>query len=423
MMSVRLGHLRNRYLLASVMALLSAAPAATQKEQEVLPPIARYTVDAGTVSGMAAMAGRGGLGSALAMMSGGGGQPIHELVLRLGSTRAPTGAPQAQHFMPPGARLGQSVELRSPERASAPGQGGYEPEMPKGRLLIYWGCGAHAPKNQPVVIDFAKVAKGEIPAGLYAAPINVPGDWSIKPSNSTTYGDWPNSKDRKTVTADASLIGAHKITSSYAPEIGFNLTQDFMPALSPRSADQPDGSIMLSWDALAPATGYYAWVFSTKGGASKNDVGDIVWWASSSTQQFGGPMWDWISPAGVSRLIAAKTVMPPSQTSCQVPAEVKQAGGQIMMGSLYAYGPQADFASPARPKDPKIAWKPDWITRVRYRSSSMWMLGMAGMGGAPASSRGETGSNSGGQSEPKSSGLPKCKGLGGLVMKAKGLCQ
>ncbi|MBZ9645945.1 hypothetical protein K9B33_00155 [Sphingobium sp. 3R8] len=154
---------RGAFLLASFTLL--AAPGTSQQASG---PIARYTIDAGTMSGMAAMAGGGGgMGAAMSMMMGGGrNQPLHELVLRLGSTRAPaSGAPAAAHFMPAGAGLGASVPLVTPRVVPSddkpmPG------ERPKGRLLLYWGCGATPGAGQPVVIDFAKVAKGQMPPGL-----------------------------------------------------------------------------------------------------------------------------------------------------------------------------------------------------------------------------------------------------------------
>ncbi|MBJ7378819.1 MAG: hypothetical protein JHC60_18665, partial [Sphingobium sp.] len=42
--------------------------------------------------------------------------------------------------------------------------------------------------------------------------------------------------------------------------------------------------------------------------------------------------------------------------------------------------PEANFAYPPRPADPKIAWKPEWIARVRYRANTMWMLNGPDMG-------------------------------------------
>lgn len=411
-----------RLASAAVMMTVLAVPASTQQQQQVLPPIARYTVDAGTMSGMAAMSG-GGMGAAMAMMRGGAGSAAHELVLRIGSTREPTGAPTAEHFMPAGAQLGKSVKLVTPVRQPSP-DAVPEGQLPKGRLLIYWGCGATAAKGQPIVIDFSKVARGQIPPGLYQQPISLPGDWDLTPGNSRTYADWPNAQDGKAVRPNSSLIGAHKITSSYAPEISFALDRDFMPALNARSAEQADGSIMLNWNALPAATGYYAWVFSAKDGGRGGQPTDMVWWASSATQAFGGPLWQWLSPAAVQRLIAARTVMPPSQTSCQVPAEVRKSGGEMTMGNLYAYGPEQHFAYPPRPTDPKVAWKPDWTARVRFRSNTMFMVGMEGMSGMSGMSRGADDTESGQDQGQQQGGeaKPKCKGLGGIAKRAAGLC-
>lgn len=383
-------------------------------QQKTAPPIARYTVDAGTTSGLAAMGQ--GMGGAMSMMFGGGNNEIRQLTLRLGSTQAPAGAPKADHFMPPDARLGKSVPLITP--ASVPGPGKEQDrrqtpfERPKGRLLIYWGCGATAPAGQPVVIDFAKVAEGQFPPGLFAQTASFPPDWQLTPGNNKTYGDWPNPKDNKAIKRDASLVGAHRIVSNYAPEISFQLSQDFMPAINGQSAETPSGAIQLAWNDVAGATGYYAWVFGMNPGADGKAL-DMVWWASSATQQFGGPLWDWLPPATVQKLIAQKTVMPPTQTRCTVPAEVKKAASQVMMGNLYAYGPQVDFAYPPRPADPKVMWKPDWVTRVRYRSNTMWMLG------GPMGAAGAAMSESGQQQQPP---RRKCKGgLGGLIAGAAGL--
>jgi hypothetical protein len=182
----------------------------------------------------------------------------------------------------------------------------------------------------------------------------------------------------------------------------------------------PSGATMLGWNALAKATGYYAWVMGAnpdqRGGAN-----DMVWWTSASTQQFGGALADWLSPAAVARLVAAKTVMPPSQTSCTIPAEVHQAGGKMLMTQLYAYGPQADFAYPPRPAAARAAWKPEWIARVRFRANAMVMTGMPampGLGGDEDESQG----TSSAPSQPAAK--PPCpRGLRGVAMRAAGACR
>lgn len=143
---------------------------------------------------------------------------------------------------------------------------------------------------------------------------------------------------------------------------------------------------------------------------------EMVWWASSAQQAFGGPLWDWISPAGVRKLIAAGTVMPSEQRDCTIPAEVIMAGGEGLMVSLQAYGPQADFAYPPRPVDTRKPWNPEWVARVRFRSSTMLIPGMEDMmGGMDRADRTPD--------EPARPRKPKCKGLKGLAERAAGLCE
>jgi len=352
------------------------------------PPKARYEMDVSTTSGMMggmAMGGGGGGGqrmNPMAMLRG-GAAPSHQLTLRLGSTLAPAGGgPHADHFMPDGMQLGASVPLETPQQASYGGGPSDEraPQdfrRPKARLLIFWGCGAHAGPGQPVIIDFSKIAAGQMPPNLFSS--TVPIDRGPSAGNSRTYGEWPNSRSSGPVRPEASLLGQHRVAGNYSPDIAFSLNQDFMPAIQASSADAGDGSTRLSWNAVQGATGYYAWLMGAR--SMGQDNADMVWWTSASRQEFGAGLTDWLAPGTVSRLIGEHVVMPPSQTSCTVPAEVKQAGGQFMMAQLYAYGPEADFAYPPRPANPRLAWNPDWTARVRYRSSTGFVLGMPNMGG------------------------------------------
>lgn len=417
--------LRNLVLagLAAGAATLAVTPVLSQQNSGT---VARYTMDAGTLSGMAAMTqGGGGLGGIMSMMRGDGGGKAHELVLRLGSTRAAPGTPAADHFMPQGALLGASVPLVTPSRRT--GQADEEPgppgnaEMPRGRLLLFWGCGENAPAGQPIVIDFARLARGEIPPGLYAQGLNLPDDWEVLVSNSTTYGDWPNERETRSLTAQSSLLGAHRVAGNYAPDIAFTLAEDFMPALNPSGTDLPGGAVRMRWNNLERATGYYAWAI----GANRNER-DMVWWTSSRTQAFGGPFADWISPATARRYVEAGQLLAPGTTECVIPRQVREQGGEAMMTSLYAYGPQADFSYPPRPRNAPTSWRPEWIARVRFRSMAMMVPGMeAMMGGA------DQGRNSGRASDraetpapEEPAGLPRCRGgLRGIAERAAGLCQ
>lgn len=381
--------------VAAIAAMLAAVPGSAQK---TTGPKERYEMDVATASGFAAMTAGGrkpGVGGMMGMMFGGGpeNQVARTIELRLGSNQSPTKPPvRGDHFFEPQARLGTSLPLWGPEAGKPrPREDGNDMpdnfERPKGRLLLYWGCGAKAGPGQPVVIDFAKVAAGQVPPGLFTS--TVPRIREVIASNSASYADWPNARSSKAVPRDSSLLGAHRIASNVGPEINFTLAQDYMPALDASTSMQGDGSVLIRWNALQPATGYVAWAFGgmDRGGGNA----DMVWWTSSASQQFGGGLWDWLPPATVARLVTQKIVMPPTQTSCQIPAEVKKASGEMMFGNLNAFGPEASFAYPPKPAGSAV-WNIDWTAKVRFRSHTMLMIGadfggmggMASEGGAPA---------------------------------------
>jgi hypothetical protein len=382
---------RAAVLLIAGTAALAALPLLAQRAPTT-GPVARYDMRAGTVSGMGAM-GAGGMGSVMGAMFGGGRNKVQkELYLRLGSTTGPTaGNPKADHFMPSVAKLGKSVALATPREErevvdEIPG------ERPRGRILIYWGCADKAPKGQPVVIDLARLAQGQAPPGLWTTTILR--DWGPSLRNSRTFGRWP-AEDNKYVKSESSLLGAHRVAGNYSPEIAFTLTKDFMPALSPQTAAQASGAALLSWNAIAEATGYHAFLFGSKQ-APDGQMADMVMWSSSFAKQFGGGLSDWISPDQAARLVREKTLLAPGTTSCMIPAEVLRNAPDFRFGTLTAFGPQEDFAYPPRPADPKAAWNLQWTARIRHRSFTSWM-DIAGMPGQQQGAQ------------------PQCKRSGGLL--------
>ncbi|WP_326524888.1 hypothetical protein [Sphingomonas sp.] len=378
--------------------------------QPAAGPKARYWIDAETTSGM----GAGMNPMAMLTGRGGGNSAQRSLLFRLGSTQAPTGgAPKADHFVPPVLRLGQSVPLETPVPRPQEDARPTDMQRPKGRLRVYWGCGDRVAPGQPVVIDFAKVAAGQFPPNFWTA--KVPVEQGPSRANSRTYGHWPNTLDRnrKPLHSAASLIGQHRVAGNYAPEIGFALNQDFMPGVQLRSAAAPAGGVALNWQPVTGATGFYALAIGGMGQGGGDSL-DIVWWASSNSREFGGGLTDYLPPATVARLIGQKIVMPPTQTSCTIPAEVKAAAGPVLMTTLTAYGPEANFVHPPRPADPKVPWRPEWTAKVRYKSQAMTLAGMdmgAMMGAAADDDR---------PAKPRDC-TPKKRGLGGLLGKAIGV--
>jgi hypothetical protein len=337
------------------------------------PPVANYWMDVATASGIGAgmMGGKPNMAQMMSMMNGGGGQPMHTLNLYLASRTKPAGAPQASHLIPPGLQMGASLPLVTPAAAApaprydgVPGQ--FQP--PKGRMLIYWGCGEHVGAGQPTVIDFSKLASGQLPAGYKAMVSAVQAAQPPRAGASAGFGEWPNTKDPRPVPASASLIGAHKVEGNYSPPIAFNLAagQDFMPALNLREAGAlPSGAVPLSWTPAAQATGYALSMF----GASGN--GDVTVWTSASKAAAMANL-DYLSPAQAKSQVASGTVLAPTTSQCTVPSEVVKASptGMVMM---IGYGPEAFFSD--KPKSPT------WTTRVRYKTTASLMLGMSAMMG------------------------------------------
>jgi hypothetical protein len=274
-------------------------------------------------------------------------------------------------------------------------------ERPKGRMLIYWGCGESARSGQPVIVDFAALSQGQVPAGMTSRRVSMPSGPS--PSRAKTYGDWPNQRDSKAVPAGASLKGDHQIKGNYSPDIQFALGegQDFMDRVELATAPRGAGAVNVSWNAVGNATGYFGMVFGSDGS-------DTVIWSSSEMQEMGGSLMNYIPPVEVARLVREKVVLAPSVTNCTVPAEVvKKAGGTPFLNFI-AYGPEANFAQPPRPADPKQAWEPLWAVKVRFKSTASTLLGDAGESGGrrPARTQAPSGGEAGGDQAAESTQKP-----------------
>jgi hypothetical protein len=232
-------------------------------------------------------------------------------------------------------------------------------------MLIYWGCGEHVSAGQPTVIDFAKVAAGQMPPAMKA--MAGMGNVVSGPHSAPGFGRWPNDRDSRAVPAAGSLLGAHKVAGNYSPEITFSLAggEDFMPGLGLTEAGAlPSGASRLRWRPAAQATGYALAMFGS------GQTGDVIMWSSANGA--GMPVLDYLAPAEVKRLVTAGKVLPPSASECVLPAEVAAAVPMGMI-TMIGYGPEVNFAE--NPKAPK------WTAKVRYKSTASVMRGMGAMMG------------------------------------------
>ena len=352
-------------LLATLAAtsLIGAAP---------LPPLASYGVDVATTSGFGAgmAAGRRpGLGQILGMLRGGG--TARTLELRLSARNGVIGT--ARHIPPSALGLGPQLPLLAPEpvapaESSTPASRPSSFERPRGRMLIFWGCGEHVGPGQPQVIDFAKMLPGQISPEMMAMAMSRGAKHAmVRSARELKAAHWPNRKDSRLIPASGSLIGPHRVEASYAPPIGFSLGagQDFMPALDLREAGAlPSGGARLGWTLAPQATGYALSLFGA--GGSGGEGGDLVLWSSASTANHLPDM-DYLTPAEVRRQVARGMVLAPAVSQCVLPAEVARAAPAGMI-TMIGYGPEISFAdSPRAPK---------WDAKLRYKSSAMMIRGL-----------------------------------------------
>lgn len=389
---------------ASLIVLAAGAAAIGQARGGGGPAV--YWMSADTSSGLGAMAGGGGRPSVGAMFGAARGRSsyAHNLTLQLASPRRATGVPSAEHVPPAGLQAGQVLPLLTPQaapRVAAPAQPWGQMERPRGRMLIYWGCGEHSRAGQPTVIDFASMAAGRVPPAFANTPLKP----MIPPSAATsaTYGEWPNERSQTRVPAGGSLLGEHVVRGNYSPEIRFALGagQDFLaPVTLASNSAGPSGAIPLVW---RPVPGARAW-FGSVMGAGQN--GDMIIWTSSETPV---PMMaaDYVADSDIARLVQSRVLMPGMADRCTVPAEVARATPQSML-ILTAFGGESNFSQP-RPAGAARAWRPDWTVKLRTKSTHMGMLGMNMPG------MGDDGDEASEQERPRTKKEKLRKGLGKIL--------
>lgn len=368
-------------LVTAVLAATLPLPLLAQTQQ-IKPPIAVYWLSVETA---------GGMGIEIPPGMGGfmppGAQGGKRMKLDLGSSQQAGGEPRAAHAIPPGLALGPSLPLLTPRSERAPTREvdeEREHERPKGRMLIYWGCGETVRAGQPVIIDFANLNAQDGARAFRSRSISRPR--GPAPGRSRTYGNWPNQEDSRAIPPAGSLRGDHTISGNYSPEIRFAVGErhDFMDAVAFDPVRKtPGGAYAVKWNAIPTATGYFATAMGQ--GESQNDM---VTWSSSEVQEMGQVLMDYIPPAEVERLIREKVVMPPQTTDCIVPAGIFKS--ETSMFNFIAYGNELNLVHPPRPKDVKQVWEQEWAVKLRLKSTAMTMLSERESGGrrARSSSRG-----------------------------------
>lgn len=388
-------------LTLSALACAAALPALAQSN--VKPPQAQAWIDIATYSGMGMPMGGMGAGganplSALGGLFGGGGAGAN----RFGHTQDGTAGrwvdvtlysrnnaslTEAQQAVPAGF-LSPALTLQAPKDAKpqpAPDREDTpdEPsqERPKGKLLMYWGCGETVRAGQPRVLDMATATPADLSKFFVGRRATQRGTHSA-----AGRPVWPSQKDARMLSDKASLVGEHQFSGSGVPD-GFRFAvpaaQDLMPAIALQQSDV-GGATQLSWNAIATARAYFAAAMGAKG------ENEMVIWTSSEQPDTGFGLMDYQTNAAVDRWLGEKVLLKPSQTNCAIPKGV--FGGGRESGAflrVIAYGSELNLAQPPRPADPKAPWEPVWAAKLRVKSVASAVLGMPSMSGSPTPQGGD----------------------------------
>lgn len=400
---------KSLFLLSRLALLLAGvcAAVAASAQQNVKPPKVQLWMDVSTggMAGMPEMEMPAGLGGLFGGRAGPGGNSTYGMargmnimparvldIALLNSLRPGVEAAQA---IPAGMRMGGSLPLVVPPQAAPrerePGEMPDElrRERPKGRILIYWGCGATVRQGQPRVID---LARGN-PADFGAA---FAGRHAVDRGARVTAQHvlYPNERSRNSLPRDSSLVGEHRVQGEGIPaSMKFTLgeAQNLMPPIELQSRGGLKDSVALSWASVPQAQAYFLHAMGQAGN-------DMVMWSSAESGDSGMGLFDYLPNAAIERWLKESVLLKPQTTSCAVPKGIFAApegaasgdGGGAML-RMIAYGAESNFAYPPRPADPKASWEPEWTLRVRVKANTMAMLGQEQEGrAAPASASRET---------------------------------
>ncbi|MBP6120104.1 MAG: hypothetical protein KBC92_11315 [Giesbergeria sp.] len=282
---------------------------------------------------------------------------------------------EARQAIPPGMRMGESLPLLPPKaQPTAPSEPGelpqeYEQQKPKGRILVYWGCGSEVRAGQPRVIDLARAKPTDFAVAFAGRAVPDQGA-RVGPSHAL----YPNERNQVQLARDSSLVGEHQVIGEGVPaSMRFTLgsAQDLMPAIDLRTTGKPQDSMGTTWQPVRNARAYYLHGMSQNGD-------DMVMWSSAETPDTGMGLFDYLPNATIDRWLKERVLLPAEATQCAIPRGIFAAGAgreSTPMLRMMAYGGESHIVHPPRPADPKAPWAPEWAVRVRVKAHTMAMLG------------------------------------------------
>ena len=371
----------------SGLVLAQAAP-----KQIVKPPIAKAWIDVATFSGMSmGMGGADMMNQTLGAAMGGGkggakaefGYTEHGpggrwMDVTLYTSRN-TKLTEALQSVPAGTGLAPTLKLQTPEKPKPTPKSDDEPaewdyQKPKGKLVMYWGCSKTVRPGQPKVVDLSTATVRDMAKFFESRRATQRGAHAA-----AGRPVWPSRQDKRALGERASIVGEHAFVATGVPEsFKFKIpaAQDIM---APMKIEQQDagGSRVFEWEAVPHARAYFLGTMGPLPGGKEG----IVIWTSSELPDSGFGLFDYQTNTAVDKWLKEKVLLKPSTTQCAAPQEAAAEGAMLR---AIAYGTELNLASPPRPKDPKIAWEPEWSVKIRVKSMSTTIVGMPGMDDMPS---------------------------------------
>ena len=307
--------------------------------------------------------------------------PTRTLTMDLTSGKAVNAQSKADCAIPAGLQHGPKVNLHidlpqkpNIEKGSAKESEQQQAKMPKMVIKSYWMCSETVPAGQPKALDMAAMAASGQKTMKAFRNMKLPERLTNHSDGSHAYWPYDNVKPFE---KEASAPGLYTLGTNYCggTTVTFDNPQDF---LAPIDIVKPSKDIDLAkpinieWKSVPNAAAYTLTAFSG------SDKEMIMWTSASDPDPATKVQFEVVTQAEVRQLIEKGVLLPPTATSCCIPAGIFKGAGQAML-TVTAIGRDI------------IQTKDDITTDVLVRSTATVMLGkpmgMPGMGdgkdGAP----------------------------------------
>lgn len=296
---------------------------------------------------------------------------------------------QVEQDIPRGLGLGGTLVLMPPPPIT-PGQAGEPPtDVPDVEFTVreYWGCGSTIRHGQPRTSTY-KVKGGVASQSGSAVPGRFAPEGDVQPT--PAYALWPNTFQSTRVPEGASLAGAHRFRGEGIPaSLRFELDRsaDFLPKIKLTRQGEDGAPVQLAWQPVERARAYFLQA-AQMSAPVRQDMNrfEVVVWSSAEAGGAGTSLIDYLGPSQIDRWLEQKLLLPASATTCTIPQGIFGAGdgpGNMAVLNMVAYGPETQLAYPPRPDGARALadWNPEWMVRVRTKSTASLVLGLRVEGG------------------------------------------